>query len=245
MATGLNYVDWGIDIRTRQRQPEWMDRPGLETELHHAALRGLERVNAISMIHRSFWPAIKKLAARNPNRELRILDVACGGGDIASRLIHTARRASVRLIVDGCDLSPTAVEFARERARKARAPGRYFQFDVLRHDWPSDYDAIINSLFLHHLTSEEVVHVLSQMAKASRHLVLVNDLVRSHQGYFLARFGAQLISRSPIVHSDGPISVEGAFTIAELRELASQAGLRGARVSACWLARMRLEWIRT
>lgn len=233
---------WGIDIRHRQLQPEWMDQPGLDSQLHHAALVGLKRVNALSLIHRTFWPSIRKLAKQQPTRELRLLDVACGGGDVAARLYQTARKNGVRLAVSGCDLSPTAIEFARDRAANSGVPIHLFRFDVLKDEWPTDYDIVVNSLFLHHLDTEDVTGVLARMAAATRHLVLVNDLVRCRQGYFLARFAARLLSRSPIVHSDGPISVKAAFTTTELEEMAACAGLDGAIVSRCWPSRMLLQW---
>ena len=72
----------------------------------------------------------------------------------------------------------------------------------------------------------------------------LNDLVRSREGYLLARYASRLLSRSPIVHSDGPISVEGSFTTNELHEMACQAGLNAAPAVTrrCWPARMLLEW---
>jgi hypothetical protein len=44
------------------------------------------------------------------------------------------------------------------------------------------------------------------------------------------------------VHSDGPISVEAAFTVDEMKAMARQANLHGAKISRCWPARMLLEW---
>lgn len=233
---------YGLDVHERQLRPEWMDQPGLDVNLHRTALRALDRVNAISLIHRHFWPAIRRLARKYPAREIRVLDVACGGGDVAVRLARAAQREKLRVTVEGCDLSPTAVSFAQERARKAGVDCRFFEFDVLSHEWSTDYDVIGTSLFLHHLTNDDAVKVLAKMAMATRHSVIVNDLVRSHYGYLLARFVARLLTRSPIVHADGPDSVAGAFTVGELRDMASRAGMTGATVSRSWPARMLLNW---
>lgn len=232
-------------MRQRLLRPEWMDQPGLDLHLHHDALKGLERVNALSLIHRTFWPAIRRLARDNPGRELRLLDVACGGGDILVRLFQTAQRDGIRLSVSGCDISSTAIDFAGERTNRANVPCHLFQFDVLRDEWPTDFDIIVNSLFLHHLTTESAIHVLGKMASSSRSLLLVNDLVRCRRGYLLAQYGGRLLSRSPVVHADGPMSVEAAFTTSELKEMSSQAGLVGATISRCWPARMLLQWNKT
>ena len=233
---------FGLDVDKRHLRPEWMDQPGLDVGLHQAALRALDRVNALSLVHRLYWREIRRTALLEPHREIRVLDVACGGGDIAVWLVLAARRAGLRVAIDGCDLSPTAVSFATERAARSRVPCRFFEFNVLSGDWPADYDVIGSSLFLHHLTNVDAVRVLKQMAIATRHSVFINDLVRNRRGYLLARFVSRVLTRSPIVHSDGPDSVAGAFTTKELREMADQAGMRTATISGCWPARMLLRW---
>ena len=240
----MKFLDtrFGLDVHERYLRPELMDQPGLDVGLHRTALRALDRVNAISLIHRHFWPTIRRLARKHPSREIRVLDVACGGGDVAVRLARAAQRENLRVTVEGCDLSPTAVSFSQERARKAGVDCRFFEFNVLSHEWSTDYDVIGTSLFLHHLTNEDAVKVLAKMASAARHSVIVNDLVRSRYGYLLARFVARLLTRSPIVHADGPDSVAGAFTVGELREMARRAGMTEATVSRCWPARMLLHW---
>lgn len=232
----------GLDLHERQLRPEWMDQPDLEVGFHRTALRALGRINALTSLHRSFWPAIRRLAASQPTREIRVLDVACGGGDLAVRLAQCARRAKLRVTIDGCDISPTAVGLAQERAKKAGVDCRFFEFNVLDQTWPSDYDIIGTSLFLHHLTNEDAVHVLEKMATATKRTVIVNDLVRGCYGYLMARYAVRLVTFSPVVHSDGPDSVAGAFTTDELRDMAQRAGLNGATISRSWPARMQLEW---
>jgi hypothetical protein len=73
---------------------------------------------------------------------------------------------------------------------------------------------------------------------------LINDLERRPLGLWLARYGGRLLSSSPVVHVDGPRSVEGAFTLAEARGLAEQAGLHGATIVRRWPFRYLLAWRR-
>ena len=103
---------------------------------------------------------------------------------------------------------------------------------------------MICSLFLHHLDEAEAVTVLRSMSQGSRRAVLVNDLVRSRSGYLLAVLGTRILSRSPIVHIDGPLSVAGAFTPDEVLQLCEQAGLNGATISRHWPQRFLLTWSR-
>ena len=95
-----------------------------------------------------------------------------------------------------------------------------------------------------HLDDEAAVDLLSRMGRASRQLVLINDLIRSPLGYGLAWVGCRLLSRSPIVHFDGPVSVQGAFRLPEVRDLAARAGLDGAVIRRSWPERYLLCWRR-
>ena len=77
---------------------------------------------------------------------------------------------------------------------------------------------------------------------AARRLVLVNDLRRTRFGFALAHLACRLLTRSPIVHHDGPLSVRAAFTSEEALELALEAGLAGAMISHHWPQRFLLSW---
>src|SRR5439155_9017041 len=96
------------------------------------------------------------------------------------------------------------------------------------------YDVVMCSLFLHHLSDEQAPVLLRAMADAAGSLVLINDLRRSRLGYTLAWLGCRLLTRSPIVHVDGPRSVAAAFSPEEALRIAERAGLHGATISRHW-----------
>jgi 2-polyprenyl-3-methyl-5-hydroxy-6-metoxy-1,4-benzoquinol methylase len=219
-----------------------MDQPGLDSVEHRRALAGLARINWLSRSSGILWPPLKQLAALYPGRTLRVLDVAAGAGDVTIALAHNARRTSRRLEFVGCDASEVAIDFARQRAAEWGGSVKFERLNVLDSPLPGGFDAVICSLFLHHLAESDALTLLRRMAEAARHLVVVNDLVRSRLGYLLAVAGTRLLTCSRIVHVDGPLSVEGAFTPAEALHLAERAGLVGATVSRQWPQRFRLQW---
>jgi 2-polyprenyl-3-methyl-5-hydroxy-6-metoxy-1,4-benzoquinol methylase len=226
-------------MRTRQRQPEWMDEPGLEPALHRQALSGLSRINAISRAGSCLLPVINQLtAARSSTSPLQVLDVACGGGDVARRLVVAAGRRRIPMEVTGIDLSPEAIGIAHSGAQATRfAPQlRFIVADALHGDWPPPatgqprYDVVVSSLFLHHLDEDAAVGVLERMRQAAQWGVVVDDLLRSSLAWWVAWLGVRLLSRSPVVHQDGPLSVQGAFTVQEAKQMAAAAGWQSIRI---------------
>jgi SAM-dependent methyltransferase len=233
-----------VFLSQRRRRPEVMDQPGLSPPRHARALRGLARINFWSGSAGILWRPLADLSRRAGSGRLRVLDLATGGGDVPIRLWRRARRAGLSWEVEGCDLSPVAVEHARAGAARAGAEVRFFVHDALHGPALTGYDAVLSSLFLHHLDEEQAVAFLRRMAGAAGRLVLVNDLARSWTGLALAHLGTRLLTTSSVVHTDGPRSVAGAFTPAEALTLAERAGLTGATVSRHWPCRYLLEWRR-
>jgi SAM-dependent methyltransferase len=230
------------DLTRRHLQPEVMDQPDLDAHSHTDALRGLRRLNSLSGSVRILWPAVHTLARDFPASPLRILDVASGAGDVACGLARRAARAGVALDIEGWDISSRAVDFASQSG--AGLPVRFEVHDALNESLPDDRDILVSSLFLHHLDEAQAVRLLQRMGAAARRAVLINDLARSTTGLMLAHVATRLLTRSPVVHVDGPRSVEGAFTPAEARQLAERAGLHGATVVRRWPFRYLLMWRR-
>jgi 2-polyprenyl-3-methyl-5-hydroxy-6-metoxy-1,4-benzoquinol methylase len=161
---------------------------------------------------------------------LRILDLATGGGDVPIALARQAMRRGWQWHIAGCDVSPTAIAYARERAQQAQVPVHFYCCDVLRHDWHGDWDVVMCSLFLHHLSEEEAVGLMRRMAQAARHLVIISDLERSLAHYWLVWLATRLLCTSLVVRADGPASVRAAYRISEVQRLAKAAWGSGFRV---------------
>jgi len=216
-----------------------MDDPDLDPDAHLHALDGLARLNRWSFAARSLARPV--LSMNGKGHPLRVLDVACGGGDVT---VGLARLADSRAIVDGCDLSPRAVETATARARRAGVSSAFFARDAIRDSLPGGYDVLVCSLFLHHLRRAEVIHLLGRMARAARVGIVVGDLERRRPGFLLAAVASRVLTRCPVVRTDALLSVRAAFSREELRRLADAAGLDGASLERCWPWRQRLVWRR-
>lgn len=229
-------------LRARRREPEIIDQLDLDEGRHVHALRGLARINRWSGSARLLWPAVRDLARRWSGVPARLLDIATGGGDVPIQLWHKAHRAGLPLHIEGCDRSPTAIAHAMRAAAAQGADVSFFEWNALTGPLPEGYDILTCSLFLHHLDEEEAVLLLTRMGAAARRLVLINDLRRSRSGLLLAYVATRVLTRSPVVHVDGPASVMAAFTPGEMRQLAERAGLHGGRVVRRWPFRFLFAW---
>ena len=228
-------------MRARDLQPELMDDPTLPAEEHRRALAGLARLNACSNSVGVLWPAVRKLAYEL-GRPVKILDVATGGGDVPLGLWARAKRAGIELELSACDISPVALETAAARTFAAGATVHYFPTDALVKALPTGFDIVTCSLFLHHLSDDNAMVLLARLAAATDCLVLVNDLSRSRWNLGLVWTATRLLTRSPVVRVDGPLSVRAAFTRVEATALARHAGLTGVTVETRFPCRWLLTW---
>jgi SAM-dependent methyltransferase len=229
-------------LARRPPQAEIMDGPDLDPAVHDAALAGLARLNAWAGSARPFWPPLATLARSAP-APLQVLDVASGAGDVAVALALRARRAGVPLRVAATDRSATALAHAARRAARHGVVLPVVQADALAPGGlPLRVDAVICSLFLHHLDEERAVAFLRSAAGAARRLLLVADLRRTAAGLLLAATASRLATRSPVVHADASASVRNAYAAQEVAALAARAGLRGAVVRRVFPQRLLLAW---
>lgn len=249
------------DLSVRRRRAEIMDDPDLDRDRHLQALEGLARINRISLAGARMWREVANLGPTCPGG-VRVLDLACGGGDVLMDVAGRARRAGAVVTLHGCDVSPVAVRRARvsrgAEVSGSEAPGaegadrmpsdgsrvsvEFFQRDVLEDGIPGGYHLVTSSLFLHHLSRMDVIGLLRRAAAAAERAVLMQDLRRTRLGYLMAWIGVRTLTRSDVARVDGPRSVEGAFTLREMEGICAEAGLEGAEVVSCWPQRLTVRW---
>ena len=236
-------------MKSRVLVPERMDDPAIDPVEHRRALLGLRRVNKLCQTGKHVANEILTVAKRLNRNSLTVLDIGCGSGDVA---IEVGRRLGKQLEckVFGWDISQTAVDCANQTwttSQQRLPPSKrspievcFRQVDVFE---PQDlkFDIVYCCLFLHHFTEQQAVEVLARMKQLALMSVLVDDLLRTRLGYALAHIGCQLLTRSPVVHFDGPQSVRAAFTISEARDMAAQAGLGPCSVHRHWPERYLLR----
>jgi len=156
-------------------------------------------------------------------RQLTLLDVAGGAGDVAAALQAWAgHRHNAQLTPTLVDNHPQVLSLARGRlgdqnvvdGDARRLPFRRGAFDV----------AICN-LALHHFSEAEAALVLRELDRVARLGWVVSDLERHPLAYAAARMLAATLWRNPITRHDGPLSVRRAYQVDELQALVARAGV--------------------
>jgi ubiquinone/menaquinone biosynthesis C-methylase UbiE len=209
-----------------EASPELLDEPLHELHILAESLGHIAAVNRWLGGTHCLLKHITPLL--NPDQPTTILDVGTGSADLSRSVIRHARRHSRVVEVTACDVHPQILAIARVQSAgfpelsicPANALALPFEAD--------SFDVGTLSLTLHHFDGDEQVQVLRELARVARRCVIVNELRRTRLNYLGARFLATTVWRgNRLTRHDGPLSVLRAFTPAELRLLATAAGMRG------------------
>ncbi len=95
---------------------------------------------------------------------------------------------------------------------------------------PASFDFVLCALTLHHFAESDVVAILRRIHDIARVGYIVNDVRRNRIAIWLSKLMVHTIVTNPIARFDAPASCERAFTVAELRAMAQQAGMRNFQI---------------
>jgi SAM-dependent methyltransferase len=231
--------------RERSRVVELMDAEESSYEEFADCLRDIARINAATNAHAPTVAWMRRLW-RTHAREtpFRVLDVGCGYGDGLRAIAREAMRMGVPIELVGIDINPWAKR-AAEAVTPPGLPVRYETADLFTYDG-GEYDAIISSLFTHHLDDDGAVAFLRWMHGRARRGWFVNDLHRHVVPYAFIAVVSRLLNLHRFVCNDAPLSVARAFRRADWDALLERAALAGSGVRVRWepLFRYCVAWER-
>ena len=227
-------------LATRSHQPELMDAPDIPAEELWRTLDELALINRWLGGYRPSIAGLRKLLPAGCSR-FRLLDVGCGGGDVAKRVHAWATRNRLDARILGIDLQPAAVAYARRQS--ADLGGLEFsEQDLFELPDEPTFDVVHAALVLHHFDAASLPRALRKMFGLARWGVVVNDLHRHPIAYHSIALLTRLLSRSRLIRNDAPLSVKRAFRRGELLELGAEAGLPPASIRWHWAFRWQAVW---
>ncbi|MGQ3383495.1 methyltransferase domain-containing protein [Glutamicibacter sp. TV12E] len=205
-----------------QRDPqasEQMDRPDCDALLLRRTYAQFPLVNrAVSGWRKNYELFIRPVLSER--KRARILDIGCGGGDIAVNLYRWALADGLQVTVCGIDPDQRAIDFARAagRRRGIREPAVEF-LPLGSSQLAADgelFDVVLSNHLLHHLNATELQQLMEDTEKLCSVVAVHSDIRRS--GLALALFGAATLplSGTSFIRRDGLVSIRRSFTVAEL-----------------------------
>jgi SAM-dependent methyltransferase len=199
------------------------------TAAHPASLRDLARLNRWLGNTRGVVRAARR--AVGPGRgPLRVVDLACGAGDVGAAVVRALRRDGYDATLHGVDGNAHTIAHAR-----ALTPDPWATFDVADvmapgAEWP-DSDVLVASQFLYHFDDDALVEALRRNLPRVRRAFVWSEVVRSPLAARWFGWVAPWLGVSADAVADGSLAVRRGFSTSELRDLARRATDRPTRLT--------------
>jgi SAM-dependent methyltransferase len=210
----------------RRLTPEQMDAPDAPREVLADALAYLRWVNRRLGGASALITNLQRWSVSWPKgREITLLDVGTGSGDIPLEAVRWARSRGLALRVTGIDNHATTVELAREHCKDEPNVEivQASALDLRTHFAARQFDYVHAGLFLHHLRDVGVLNVLAGIERVANVGVVWSDLHRSR--FHRVMVNAFLIGANKMVRHDARVSVEAGFTKREVLSYAKRTDL--------------------
>ena len=223
-------------LKYRSNEKEYLDNSHIETK---DLFQNLKELDVINNRLGGYNASRKGLAAilKTTKPVNTILDIGFGGGDSIKQLQKYCEKKNVKMFFYGVDLKDDCVKYARNNL--ATISNKQLICDDYRNisaDLLKKIDVIHCSLFLHHLTDEEIIGLL-KFGKSNDCVILANDLQRNWFAYNSIKVLTAIFSKSYLVKNDAPISVKRGFKKNELISLLKKAGYTNYSVEWSWAFR--------
>lgn len=218
-----------LGVRDEQAVEE-MDRADCDPAVLARTYAQFPLVNrVVSRWHSVYKQLIKPLLS--PTRNTTLLDIGCGGGDIASGLARWAARDGLRLAITAIDPDARAIGFAQATVHPATVAqanagqsGPASHMVDFRRAHSSEllaegasFDVVISNHMLHHLSPEDLQGLLADSAALASSTVIHSDIARSRVGYALFSAGTLPFFPGSFIRRDGLTSIRRSYTATEMR----------------------------
>lgn len=230
-----------INTQYRSEATEIMDDFDLRGATLEKALSSIARINQWLGGNSLTLNAVEQIIAQTGRKQLRILDLGCGNGDMLRKLDKLAQQKQYQFSMTGIDANLFTIETARTLSAGS-AHITYTCTDFLEDGFkPEGYDIILFTLTLHHFTNEQIITLLRKCRLQAKLAIVINDLQRSRLSYFLFSLISTLFRLNPMNANDGKLSILRGFKRHELKALAQQLHVK--QYSIRWKWAFRYQWI--
>ncbi|SMC93920.1 methyltransferase domain-containing protein [Pedobacter africanus] len=231
-----------IDTTNRSEAAETMDDFSMEGEILKDALDKIAGINQLLGGNNITLNGLKQLINKHKiEREISILDVGCGNGDMLRFLADYANRNHLNFKLTGIDANAFTIGYARKlSADYANISYRCADiFEELKQD--QAYDVILCTLTLHHFKNAELLQLMAVFKTKANMGIVVNDLHRSAAAYYLFSAICFVFRLNKMSRDDGLTSILRGFKKGELLSYSKQLNLKNYTLRWCWA--FRYQWV--
>ncbi|ASN40348.1 MAG: methyltransferase domain-containing protein [Paeniglutamicibacter terrestris] len=220
---------------------EEMDRPDCDPVLLERTYAQFPLVNRCVAGWRSVYlRLVRPVLPRN--RTATILDIGCGGGDIALALLRWAQADGYSVKVTGIDPDPRAHDFAiRAVAVAGLGPGELELRRAMSAELVAEkevFDVVISNHVLHHLDPMQLAGILADSQLLAGSLAIHSDINRRRSALLFFGLATAPLAGSSLIRRDGLLSIRRSYTTEELAALLP----RGWHAHAAGLYRNLAIW---
>ncbi len=220
----------------RRRGVEYLDDPRIDPRVRRRSHRDIALANRLFGGTHAMLAELKPLLTAAP-RELTLLDVGTGTGDIPARFARIAAHRGVTVHVLGVDDHTELVKATREW------PADPVCADALSLPFADgSIDIVCCSQVLHHFVEADAIRLLAEMHRVARRQVVVGDLRRSWVAVAGLWSFSFLLGFHPVSRHDGVVSILRGYTSRELRSLVRTATGVDPRVRRRFAYRLTATW---
>lgn len=208
---------------------EMLDDDGGSPAEVAAALIDLKHINNWFGGTRTTIDLLGRIASEASCRQLSLLEVGSGAGDVPLAARGALARHGIELRITLLDRMGSHLPADNVLAVSGDALHLPFRDGA--------FDVVSCSLFAHHFEPDQFQRFVLEALRVCRRAVLINDLIRSRLHLALVYAGLPLF-RSPITWHDAPASVRRAYTRNEMRHMLEGLPVRRIEISRHYLYRM-------
>ncbi|MFZ5951757.1 MAG: methyltransferase domain-containing protein, partial [Candidatus Rifleibacteriota bacterium] len=211
-------------IGVRSTEKEFMDEPDFKGADLTESFKFIKITNMLGGGRLAVVNSIKKaLKATPPGRDISVLDIGCGIGDVGRSIIDWGRRQGRNIRYTGLEKSSHILDEARKQNKTDEIS--FVNGDLFDSDLP-EADLIVISMVLHHLEESDVIRAIRHLAGKAHIALIISELERSPAPYLICQLLSIPVKNSSAAH-DAVLSVRKGFTAKEMLRLIEQAGYRG------------------
>ncbi len=231
-----------INTKYRTDATEIMDDFELEGEILRDALDKIAKINQLLGGNKLTLQGVESLMNKvSPNKEVTIVDIGCGNGDMLRALADYASNNNLNFKLIGIDANQFTINHAKELSKQYK--NITYQCEDIFDDKFKDlkYDIVLCTLTLHHFKDDEIIKLVSVFNQNASIGIVINDLQRSALAYRLFQGLCFFFRLNKMSKEDGLVSILRGFKKEELENFSKKLGFKKYTIQWKWA--FRYQWI--